>query len=194
MTLIATSKYLEFKSTKSPSGSPWFYVRRTNDTNKHDSAVVITTLIKKENGYDFLLFNTNRPPLNAENKAEFCVESPAGLIGDIDKNEEIIECAIKELKEEAGFIDSQMFLELTNCSTSSGLSSETLSFVTAIVDKKDLKSKPINDGGIIVERFLIDSNKITNYILNLDTKKYSLATATVTGIFFALERIKKLTK
>ena len=54
MKIISTTKYLEFKSTKSPSNSDWCYVRRTNDTNKHDSAVVLTTLIKKEKGYDFL--------------------------------------------------------------------------------------------------------------------------------------------
>ena len=56
MTIIAKTKFLEFKSAKSPSGKDWFYVRRTNDTNKHDSAVVITTLVKHEGKYNFLLF------------------------------------------------------------------------------------------------------------------------------------------
>ena len=45
MTIIAKSNYLEFKSAKSPSGKDWYYVRRTNDTPTHDSAVVITTLV-----------------------------------------------------------------------------------------------------------------------------------------------------
>ena len=88
MTIISKTKFLEFKSAKSPANKDWYYVRRTNDTASHDSAVVITTLIKTENGYDFLLFNTNRPPLSAENKAKYCLESPAGLIGDVDKNED----------------------------------------------------------------------------------------------------------
>ena len=100
MTVIAKTKFLEFKSAKSPSGKDWYYVRRTNDTDKHDSAVVITTLVKKDGEYNLLLFKNVRPPLTAENKATFCLESPAGLIGDVDTSETLIECAKKELLEE----------------------------------------------------------------------------------------------
>ena len=55
MKTIVTSKYLDFKSTKSPSNNDWYYVKRTNDSQKHDSAVVITTLVKLNNEYNFSL-------------------------------------------------------------------------------------------------------------------------------------------
>ena len=97
MKTIATSKFLEFKSTKSPSNNDWYYVKRTNDKSNQDSAVVITTLIKTDDEYEFLLIKTSRPPVSAENKAKFCLESPAGLIGDINCNEDALECAQKEL-------------------------------------------------------------------------------------------------
>ena len=189
MTIISKTKFLEFKSAKSPANKDWFYVRRTNDTADHDSAVVITTLIKTSYGYNFLLFKTNRPPLTAENKAKFCLESPAGLIGDINCNEDALECAKKELLEEAGLVASNVYLELVNCATSAGLSCETLTYVTAIVEDSTIIQEPIDDGGIIVERFQVDSNEIVDYLNNLNQKEVSIAAATVCGIFYALNRI-----
>ena len=192
MTIISKTKFLEFKSAKSPANKDWFYVRRTNDTPKHDSAVVITTLIKTQNGYDFLLLNTSRPPLTAENKAKFCLESPAGLIGDKDSSESTIECAKKELLEEVGLIASEIYLELENCATSAGLSCETLTYVTAIVNDNTIAQTPVDDGGIIVERFQVPSDKIIEYLQSLNQKEISIAAATVCGIFYALNRITNI--
>jgi len=185
---ISKTKYLEFKSAPSPSGSDWCYVKRTNDTPSHDSAVVITTIVKIDNSYNFLLLKTRRPPLYAENKAEFCIESPAGLIGDINTNETLLECTKKELLEEAGLKTDKLYVELTNSSASSGLTSETLTYVTAIIDNPEFKES-ITDGGIIAKKFYVKVNDILNYIQNVDTKTTSFATATVTGIYFALNRL-----
>lgn len=190
MTIINKTKFLEFKSALSPSGHDWYYVRRTNDTPEHDSAVVITTLVKKDDEYNFLFLKTSRPPLTAENKAKFCLESPAGLIGDNDCNETLMECAKKELLEEAGLCADKVFIELTNCSTSSGLSSETLAYVTAFVEEYKIINQPIDDGGIIVERFLVPVKTVYNYIKSLDAKEISAASATISGIFFALKRVE----
>lgn len=192
MTIISTTKFLEFKSTPSPSGKDWYYVRRTNDANEHDSAVVITTLVKKNNEYNFLLFKTNRPPITAENKAIYCLESPAGLIGDTDCNEKTIECAKKELLEETGLIANNLFIELENCSTSAGLSCETLSYVTAIVDDYKIIQEPIDDGGIIIERYFVPAKDITSHLQSVDKKEISIAAATVCGIFYALNRLNNL--
>ena len=188
MTVIAKTKFLEFKSAKSPSGKDWYYVRRTNDTDKHDSAVVITTLVKKDGEYNLLLFKNVRPPLTAENKATFCLESPAGLIGDVDTSETLIECAKKELLEEAGLKADKLYIELTNSAASAGLTSETLSYVTAVVENYNIISQPVSDGGIILERFLIPAKDIKNYFSNVE-KDMSLASATVCGVFYALNRI-----
>lgn len=189
MTTVATSKFLEFKSAKSPAGHDWFYAKRTNDASSHDSAVVITTLVKQNDEYNFLFLKTRRPPLYAEDKAEFCIESPAGLIGDIDSHETLMECAKKELLEEAGLSADKVFVELVNSSTSAGLSSETLAYITAIVDKYDVIQQPVSDGGIIVERFLVPVQDVRKYFAEIDMKKYSVAAATVCGVFYALVRV-----
>ena len=192
MTIISKTKFLEFKSAKSPSNKDWYYVRRTNDTTEHDSAVVITTLVKKENEYNFLLFKTVRPPISAENKAKYCLESAAGLIGDNDCKENMLECAKKELLEETGLIADKIYTELENCCTSAGLSSETLSYVTAIVNDYKLIQEPVDDGGIIVERYLIPVKEILNHLQAIDKKEISIAAATICGIFYAINRLNNL--
>lgn len=189
MTIVATSKFLEFKSAKSPSGHDWFYTRRTNDTNKHDSGVVITTLVKKDGEYNFLFIKTKRPPMYAENKAELCIESPAGLIGDINQSETLEECAKKELLEETGLEAIHIYKELENSSTSAGLSSETLTYVTAIVENLSIKEQPVSDGGIIVERFFVPAKQIKEYFAKVNQKEFAIAAPTVCGVFFALQRI-----
>ena len=192
MTIISKTKFLEFKSTPSPSGNDWFYVKRTNDTNSHDSAVVITTLVKINGTYNYLLLKTNRPPISAENKAKYCLESPAGLIGDINLQEDTINCAKKELLEEAGLVADNVFIELENSSTSAGLSCETLTYVTAIVNEYNLKQEPVSDGGIIIERYLIPAQDIIKHLKSINPKETSIAAATICGIFYAQERLNSI--
>lgn len=187
--LITHSKFLDFKTAKSPAGHDWYYVKRTNDKPSHDSAVVITTLVKKDGEYNFLFLKTKRPPVYGENKAPFCIESPAGLIGDIDENETLEDCAKKELLEEAGLSADKIFVELINSSTSAGLSSETLSYVTAIVENYNVISQPVSDGGIIYERFLVPATNIRQYIDELNQNENSVAAATLCGVFLALKRL-----
>lgn len=187
--LILHSKFLDFKSAKSPSGHDWYYVKRTNDREIHDSAVVITTLVQINNEYNFLFLKTKRPPIYSEKKAIFCIESPAGLIGDINTNESLSECAKKELLEEAGISADKIYIELINCSTSAGLSSETLSYVTAVVNNYNIIAKPVSDGGIICERFFVPVKNIRNYIDTLNKKENSIAAATLCGVFLALKRL-----
>lgn len=189
MEIIAKTKFLEFKSAKSPSNKDWYYVKRTNDTPNNDSAVVITTLVKCNNEYNFLLLKTTRPPLSSEQKAKYCLESPAGLIADKNCSETMLECAKKELLEESGLISDKIYIELENSATSAGLSSETLSYVTAVVEEYEIKSKPISDGGIILDRILVPVSKIYDYLKNINQKEISIAAATVCGIFYALKRI-----
>ena len=189
MTIVSDSKYLQFKYALSPSNHKWYYVKRTNDSSDHDSAVAITTLVKIDGEYNFLFLKTKRPPLYAENKAKFCLESPAGLIGDKNCDEDLMECTKKELLEETGLVANKIYIEQYNSCTSAGLSSETLSFVTAIVDDYKIISTPISDGGIILERFFVKASQIREYLASLDTSEISIACATTAGIFYALNRI-----
>jgi 8-oxo-dGTP pyrophosphatase MutT (NUDIX family) len=189
MIVVSKTKFLEFKFTKSPAGHDWYYVKRTNDTKDHDSAVVITTIVKKNDDWYFLFLKTQRPPLYGEQKADYCIESPAGLIGDNDTAEKLLECAGKELKEEVGLVAEKLFVDLQNSATSAGLSSETVSYVTAIVSDDKQIEKPVSDGGIITDRFFVKTNDIGNFISQTNQKKVSIASATISGIYFALGHI-----
>ncbi len=189
MATINSTKFLDFKSALSPSGHDWYYVKRTNDRPNTDSAVAITTLVKVNGEYNFLFIKTNRPPISSENKAKYCLESPAGLIADNDKDETLIECAKKELLEEAGLVADEMYIELKNSSTSAGLSSETLTYITAICNSYDIIQKPVSDGGIILDRFFIPVDNIDKYLKNINQNEISVAAALVCGVYYALLRI-----
>ncbi|MBR2068836.1 MAG: hypothetical protein IJ877_03645 [Candidatus Gastranaerophilales bacterium] len=193
MTVVNKTKYLEFKCAKSPTNSDWHYVKRTNDKEGHDSAVVITTIVKKPTGYNFLFITTDRPPLKAENKALFCLESPAGLIADEDENEQLLDCVKKELLQETGYKPDKIFVELKNSSTSAGLTSETITYVTAVIENDVIHEKPLDDGGIIKDRFFIPVSKIYSFFNMVDTSKMSIASSTICGVFYALVRVKLLT-
>ncbi len=186
---VNKTKYLEFKVTNEPLKKDWYYVKRTNDSNSHDSAVAITTIVKLENGYNFLFLKTCRPPIFAENKAKYCLESPAGLIGDENYNEELLECVKKELLEETGYATDKLYLELKNSSTSAGLSSETLTYVTAIVDDNKQISKPIDDNGVIVDRIFVPIKELREFLSSLNDNEYSISSALVCGAYFALCRL-----
>ncbi len=192
MKILSKSKYLEFISCETPMGGDWYYIRRTNDLPSHDSAVAITTVIKRDNGYNFVFLLTKRPPILAENKAQYCLESPAGLIGDDDSFETLMECADKELVEETGYKADKLYVELKNSSTSAGLSSETLTFITAISDNDKIASNPISDGGVIVDRVFVPVRDVYSYLNNIDTKKISISSALICGLFYALKRLDNL--
>ena len=191
MAIINKTKFLEFKSAKSLSNHDWYYVKRTNDIKNQDSAVVITPIVKR-NGINYFLFIlTNRPPISAENKAKFCLECPAGLIADENCNEKMLDCIHKELLEETGLKASKIFVELVNSSTSAGLSSETLSYVTAYIDDDKIIQEPVSDGGIITDRIYVKVDEAADFIEKLDKKEVSVASPAVCAIFLALNRLNK---
>lgn len=186
------SKYLEFKSASFNNDSKWYYVKRTNDSLNHDSAVVITTVVKVNNEYNFIFLKTKRPPIVSENKSLYSLESPAGLIADENNFETLIDCTKKELLEEAGITADKIFIEITNCPTSGGLTSETISYATAISDSYEIVSNPVSDGGIIQDRILVPVNSFESFIRNIDCQKVSVASSLVTGVYFALTRLNHI--
>lgn len=58
--------------------------------------VGIITILNKESGPELLLQKQYRPPID-----KVVIEVPAGLI---DPNESVEECAVRELKEETGYV------------------------------------------------------------------------------------------
>lgn len=69
---------------------------KTRPANCEIDGVGIVTILNKETGPELLLQKQYRPPID-----KVVIEVPAGLI---DPNETVEECAVRELKEETGYV------------------------------------------------------------------------------------------
>ncbi|PWY75160.1 ADP-ribose pyrophosphatase [Aspergillus heteromorphus CBS 117.55] len=78
--------------------------RQTRPANCPIDGVGIVTILNKETGPELLLQKQYRPPID-----KVVIEVPAGLI---DPNETVEECAVRELKEETGYVG---VAEQTSC-------------------------------------------------------------------------------
>ena len=105
----------------------WEYVSRTGSTN----AVVIIA----EHDGKVILIEQYRVPVGAR-----CLELPAGLVGDEDKDATVEETAIKELEEETGFTADRVE-RLGQFHSSPGMVAESFTLVRAHGVRK------IGDGG-----------------------------------------------
>ncbi len=70
--------------------------RRTRPAGSHVDGVGIVAILEKENGPEIILQKQYRPPVGS-----VCIEVPAGLI---DEGESVGQCALRELKEETGYV------------------------------------------------------------------------------------------
>ena len=95
----------------------WEYVSRTGSTN----AVVILA----EHDRKIILIEQYRVPVGKR-----CVELPAGLVGDEDKNATVEGTAVKELEEETGFT-AERIERLGEFQSSPGMVAESFTLVRA---------------------------------------------------------------
>ena len=96
----------------------WEYVSRTGSTN----AVVILA----EHDGKVILIEQYRVPVGKR-----CVELPAGLVGDEDKNATVEGTAVKELEEETGFT-AERIERLGEFQSSPGMVAESFTLVRAV--------------------------------------------------------------
>ncbi|KAK6008713.1 hypothetical protein QM012_000616 [Aureobasidium pullulans] len=71
-------------------------VRPTRPSNSLIDAVGIVAILEKSSGPELLLQKQYRPPID-----KVCIEVPAGLV---DEGEDAENCALRELKEETGYV------------------------------------------------------------------------------------------
>ena len=105
----------------------WEYVARTDSTR----AVVVIA----ETGGKVILVEQYRIPLGCR-----CVELPAGLVGDENRDETVEESAVKELEEEAGYTAERIEV-LGDFHSSPGMVAESFTLVRAHGVSK------VSDGG-----------------------------------------------
>lgn len=95
----------------------WEFVARTDDT----SAVVVLA----EHEGKMILVEQYRVPIGRR-----CLELPAGLVGDEDKNATVEDTAVKELEEETGFT-AERVERLGEFHSSPGMVAESFTLVRA---------------------------------------------------------------
>lgn len=71
-------------------------MRPTRPSNSSIDAVGIVAILEKPSGPELLLQKQYRPPID-----KICIEVPAGLV---DEGEDAETCALRELREESGYV------------------------------------------------------------------------------------------
>ena len=178
--ILYNTKYLQLKSTKSPSGKDWVYAHRPNASG----VVVILHVLNKEK---ILFLIEQRPPLVAENIAKYSVALPAGLVGD-ERIGESTEDAIKaELLEETGLTAERIVIKTKKTASSPGCVSECVTIAIAYINNENLVSHPVNDGGIIVDRKIININEIGKWLEACEKQGMALTASTLAALYYLKE-------
>jgi len=181
--LLYNTEYLQLKSTKSKTGNDWVYAHRPNAKD----VVIIIPVINNEK---VLFLIEERPPLSAENIGKYSIALPAGLVGDIRKNESIEDAIRAELLEEAGLKADSIEIIANKVASSPGCISETCTIAIANINEYKIAQTPINDGGIIIDRELVNIDNIYVWLINRQKQGYILTAQTLAALFFLRERIK----
>ena len=178
--ILYDTKYLQLKSTKSKSGNDWVYAHRPNAKD----VVVILPLI---NGEQILFLKEERPPLQAEGIAKYSIALPAGLVGDERLGESIEEAIASELLEEAGLKAERIEIKTRKAASSPGCVSETVTIAIAYINWYNIIEKPVNDGGVIVDRILVNKNNVYEWLRIQENNGAALTAQTLAALFYLYE-------
>lgn len=179
--ILCSTKYLELKEAVAPNGkSAWIYANRQIATD----VVVIVPVLKSETEEKILFLKTQRPPLYAENKADINIELPAGLVGDERKGESIEQAIEAELREETGLRADSIKIVSRKIASSAGCTSETSTIALAEITDTTEISKPLSDGGIILERIWVNANDIRNWLQEQEKNGCAISAQALCGLFY----------
>lgn len=179
--ILCSTKYLELKEAVAPNGkSAWIYAHRQIATD----VVVIVPVLKSETEKKILFLKTQRPPLYAENKADINIELPAGLVGDERKGESIEQAIEAELREETGLRADSIKIVSRKIASSAGCTSETSTIALAEITDTTEISKPLSDGGIILERIWVNANDIRNWLQEQEKNGCAISAQALCGLFY----------
>lgn len=179
-TILYDTKYLQLKSTKSKTGKDWVYAHRPNAKD----VVVILPLINNEK---ILFLKEERPPLIAEGISKYSIALPAGLVGDERIGESVEEAITKELLEEAGLRANKIEIKTRKAASSPGCVSEVVTIAIAYINDYNIVSKPVSDGGIIIERLLVDRKNIYNWLKKQEENGIVITASTLAALFYLNE-------
>lgn len=179
--ILHNEKYLQLKAYVRENGTKWVYAHRPN---AKDIAVIVP-VVKKEDGEYVLFLITKRPPIFSENRAKYCLELPAGLVGDVNKDEDILEAIKRELAEESGYIADKIKICSKKVSSSAGMTSETSAIALVCIDGlKEHKEPTDNDGGVICQRKLVKKEDVFEFIKDFELQGNAIGAQTLSGLFY----------
>ena len=181
--ILFDTKYLQLKMTQTKDGHQWVYAHRPNVTD----VVVILPII---NNSKVLFITENRPSIDTELGNRMAIGIPAGLVGDERQGESLIDAVKAELLEEAGLVADKIVIKSKCIASSAGCTSETYSIAFAYVNEYKLKSQPIDDGGIIIKRELVDIKNIGKWLNEKQNAGYILTAQMLSALYYLKEEIK----
>ncbi|KAG7810740.1 hypothetical protein KL921_002368 [Ogataea angusta] len=142
--------------------------RRTRPEGTSVDGVGIIAIIEKDSGPEVVLQKQFRPPVEG-----VCIEMPAGLV---DPNESLQECAMRELKEETGYVGKVLttgplvFNDPGFCNTNTVI-------VTASIDMADPRNQnpqPELEENEFIEIFTLPLATFYESLENLGKQGYKL--------------------
>ena len=178
--VLCDTKFLQLKSTLSPNGKEWVYAHRPNATN----VVIIVPLIVTKDKKQVLFLIERRPPMYAENRGQYNIGLAAGLVGDEREGESVLDAIKTELLEETGYIAEKIEIVAENISSSAGCTSEVSTIAIATITNPAIQQEPVTDGGILVDRVLIDVDKIPEFLKSEQAKGNTISGQTLAGLYF----------
>ncbi len=184
--ILYDTKFLQLKSAKSPGGKDWVYAHRPNA----DNVVIIVPLIINGDKKQILFIRELRPPLYAENRSKYNIGLPAGLVGDERKGESTLDAIKAELLEETGLVADKIEIVAEKISSSSGCTSETSTIAIATISNPIPIQEPVSDGGILIERMIIDLDKVPEFLKEEQQKGNSISGQALAGLYY-VEIMKK---
>jgi 8-oxo-dGTP pyrophosphatase MutT (NUDIX family) len=158
-------------------------LRKWEAVNRIDSTGAVVIIARLSNTGEYVLIRQFRPPAEA-----FVLEFPAGLI---DDGEEASKAALRELKEETGYVGVVEKIYPPSF-TSPGLSGETVRFVLVSIDmnlpeNQSPESSP--EPGEFMETLLVKSEEALSFIAQEEKRGVRCDSKTLTW-FLALSAAK----
>lgn len=156
----------------------WEYATRAKATG------VVAVIALHDDGR-IVLVEQHRPPVNHR-----VVELPAGLAGDMDASEPLLEAAKRELEEETGYT-AQQWKRLSTASSSPGLTDEAITFFLAQGLTKSAEGGGVGAESITIHEVSLDG--LPRWLESIQETDTKVDMKLLAGVFLAAAATKPST-